>query len=124
MSVVNAPYVLNEVALALKEYLETGASRTIYLSQLPMAEDDIRALREALGEGRITIVSAQHNRTIWRECAVAGVWWGEYYTGDRYAGPETLTLQTLEIGAIPELALAQRDDVAANLSTLEAKLGN
>ena len=122
MPIVNTPYVLNEIAQALKEHLESGATRTLYLSQLPMSEEDIHALREALGAGRITITSNQADRTIWRECAIAGVWWGEYYTGDRYSSPEKLTLQTIEIGAIPGLAPAQPDDMMEGLRTLEARV--
>lgn len=121
MPVGNALYLLNEIELALEEWLRSGARRTIYLSQFPMSEEDVAELKQALGTGAVAIASNRQDRTVWREAAIAGVWWGEYYTGGRYTSPEKMTLQTIEIGAFPELAEAQRDDVADGLNALRAR---
>lgn len=114
---MNAPYLLNEIALALRQYLETGERRTLYLSQFPMTEEDAAHLQSVLGAGSVTIQTSGENRTIWRECGIAGVWWGEYYEG-----PKKVLLRTIEIGPYPELAITPQDDIESGLAKLEEGL--
>lgn len=116
MQLMNAPFLLNEIVLALRQYLETGERRTLYLSQFPMTDDDAAYLQQALGPGAISIQTAGENRSVWRECGIAGVWWGEYYEG-----PKKVLLRTIEIGPYPELAITPQDDIANGLALLEER---
>ena len=116
MPLMNAPFLLDEIRLALRQYLETGERRTLYLSQFPMTEEDAAHLQQTLGPGAITIQTAGENRTVWRECGTAGVWWGEYCEG-----PKKVILRTIEIGPYPELAVTPQDDIAFALAALEER---
>lgn len=113
---MNAPYLLNEIELAIRTYLDTGTRRTLYLSQFPMTDEDAAYLQQALGPGSVTIQTSGENRTVWRECGIAGVWWGEYYEG-----PKKVVLRTIEIGPFPELASTPQEDIESGLARLEER---
>lgn len=119
MSLMNAPFLLHEIALALENLRQTGERRTLYLSQFPLGPDDAAFLQDFLGRGPATITLGGVNQTIWRESATAGVWWGEYYEG-----PSKLLLRTLEIAEIPELAVTPASDIDQGLEQLRARLAS
>lgn len=117
MSLMNAPFLLNEIALALEGFHARGERRTLYLSQFPLSPDDVAYLQDFLGRGAATITLGGVNQTIWREAAIAGVWWGEYYEG-----PQKLLLRTVEIGDVPELAVTPASDIERGLADLRGRL--
>ena len=114
---MNAPYLLKEIAEALHALVETGETRTLYLSQFPLTEEDSEFLQEFLGHGGTIIHSHSNNRSIWRESRTPGVWMGEYYEG-----PDRLVLQTIEIAPIPELAVPPREDLRSSLVEYRQRL--
>lgn len=114
---MNAPKVLEEIAAALRALAENGETRTLYLSQVPLSEDDREHLQNFLGHGGSLIQSHTGNRTIWRATATPGVWLGEYYEGG-----SRLVLETIEIAGIPELAIPQADDLKRASEDFESRL--
>jgi hypothetical protein len=118
MSLMNAPYLLNEIALALRNLAKTGEPYTLYLTQVPMSDEDAVSLREALGHGKAMIQLAGDAPTVWRESAIPGVWWGDYYE----AGGKKIALRTIEIAKIPGLAVTPIEDVRSGLVELEERL--
>lgn len=118
MPLMNAPYVLNEIALALRELCETGESRTLFLSQFPMSEEDAVWLQQRLGKGSLTIQMNGASPTVWRESQIAGVWWGEYYESDG----KKIMLRTIEITPMPQLAFTPAEDIRAGLEELRERL--
>ena len=107
MPPMNAPFVLAEIAAALQNLRDKGEPRKLYLSQIPLTEEDAQYLAEFLSVGCIVIEHRALSRTVWRETGFPGVWWGEYSD----AGMK-VALQTIEIAQVPDLALAQTEDIA------------
>jgi hydrogenase-1 operon protein HyaF len=114
---MNAPFLLDEIALALDQLRTQGERRILYLSQFPLSEADVSYMQEFLGRGPATITLGGVNQTIWRESGTPGVWWGEYYEG-----PQKLLLRTIEIAEIPELAVTPRGDIDRGVEELRKKL--
>lgn len=116
-ALMNAPFLLNEIALALDALVKTGESRTLFLSQFPMTPEDAEFLQQTLGPGQTLIQSGGASPTVWRETGVSGVWWGEVFGPDR-----KVVLRTIEITRMPELAMAPAEDIAAALDEFRVRL--
>ena len=116
MPASNAEFLLAEIADAVREYLASGATRIIYLSQFPLSEEDAVTLQHRLGNGRVWIESRSGERTVWRETSIPSVWWGEYYNGP------VVQLQTVEIAPVPDLLAAPVEDVQEGLQKFEDRL--
>jgi hydrogenase-1 operon protein HyaF len=117
MPLMNAPFLLNEIALALEALAKNGESRTLFLSQFPMTPEDAEFLQRTLGPGQTLIQSGGASPAVWRETGVSGVWWGEVFGADR-----KVVLRTIEIACIPELAVTPAEDIAAGLAEFRARL--
>jgi hydrogenase-1 operon protein HyaF len=117
MPLMNAPFVLAEISAALQKLKDRGESRKLYLSQFPMTEEDTQYLTEFLSVGSVMIEHRDLSRTVWRETGFPGVWWGEYYDARM-----KLALRTIEIAPVPELALAQADDIAEAAERMNSSL--
>lgn len=115
---MNAPALLKEVLVALKDLYEKGEEHIIYTSKLPITEEDRMAILDTLGEGQVKItLQAKGQRIEWRETGIYGVWIGVFF--DRDNKP---LLETLEMTYFPRLASAQREDVAESIKVLEDRL--
>lgn len=114
---MNAPFLLNEIALALDVLARTGESRTLFLTQFPMTKGDAAYLHEFLGPGATIVQSGGPSPTVWRETGVSGVWWGEHYNSDR-----KVILRTIEITRMPELAVTPAEDIESALVELRERL--
>ena len=115
MSQVNALGFLNEIATALEALKATGQEQILYLTHPPLTDEDESRLREALGTGRITIVSNEGNITAWSLTGIPCVWWGEYR--DEI---ERVVLKAIEIAPIPHLAMSQPDDIDDGIAKLKS----
>lgn len=115
---MNAPALLNEILLALKDLYEKGEEHIIYTSKLPITEEDRIAILDTLGEGQVKItLQAKGQRIEWRETGIYGVWIGVFF--DRDNKP---LLETIEITYFPKLASAQKEDVMETIKILEGRL--
>jgi hydrogenase-1 operon protein HyaF len=116
MTVMNAPHILSEIQAALGRLAESGETRIFDLEHFPLTPGDARFLEEALGQGEVTVSSQSGDLTVWRESAIAGVWWGKYRQGS-----EKVTLRTIEVTDFPQLARAQKEDIEDGIAQLEER---
>ncbi len=115
---MNAPALLNEILLALKDLYEKGEEHIIYTSKLPITEEDRTAILDALGQGQIKItLQAKGQRVEWRETGIYGVWIGVFFDRD-----DKPLLETVEIAYFPKLASAQKEDLIESIRVLEDRL--
>ena len=117
MPSTNGAHVLSELKSALRKFLETREKKVLYLSHLPLTDEDARLLEEILGCGTVSIRSESATPASWRETAIAGVWWGEYRDESG-----RVALRTLEVADFPQLAAAQTEDIEEGRNKLEQLL--
>lgn len=101
----NSPAILTE--LMDKSRSHRGEAHIINLSLLPHTPEDLTWLDEALGEGAVTILSRGYGNCRITATAQAQVWKVQFYNS-----MDTLILDTYEVTAMPEVALAAAEDLA------------
>jgi hydrogenase-1 operon protein HyaF len=101
----NSPAILTE--LMDKSRSHRGEPHIINLSLLPHTPEDLTWLDEALGEGAVTILSRGYGNCRITATAQAQVWKVQFYNS-----MDTLILDTYEVTAMPEVALAAAEDLA------------
>lgn len=105
--VVNAPALLAEIA---EQASQAGRSNdqphVINLTLLPFSPDDAAHLDQALGRGRVTLLSRGYGNCRITATGVARVWWVQYFNAQ-----DALILNTLEVTDLPEVARAAREDL-------------
>ena len=116
----NARAVLGEINEALSRFAATGQVWTIFVNKLPLTSEDRQVIHDVLGEGNIKInLENSAEPAEWRESNTAGVWYGVFY--DHSGKP---MLETIEIGAFPQVAAAQLEDVKLSVNVLQQSLDN
>nr|WP_094463388.1 hydrogenase expression/formation protein [Pannonibacter phragmitetus] len=105
--VVNAPALLAELADQSANWRSGGMPHVVNLSLLPHTEEDLLWLDAALGKGAVTILSRGYGNCRIGACALPQVWRGQFFNS-----MDTLILDTFEVTAIPEVALAAPEDLA------------
>jgi len=110
----NVRPLLNEVAHALDNLLDTGDATTIDLAGLPFGPGELEDLEAALGTGELSATLDALGTSCIRETAYPGVWWVEH----RNAFNE-ITGRFLEITRTPEILSSQDADIAAGRAHLE-----
>jgi hydrogenase-1 operon protein HyaF len=115
--VMNAPAVLAEVRQGLEAWAGKGVPHAVNLSLLPMSTADLEYLQQALGEGPVTIFSQGYGDCRIRGTAIQNLWRVRYFNSE--GGP---ILDTLEIAAVPETALAAREDWEDSAARLDEVL--
>ena len=104
--VLNAPPLLAEINDKVAEYRPGRPSHVINLTLLPQTEKDLMFLMDRLGEGCLTILSRGYGNCRITSTRVENVWWVQYFNSQ-----DKNILNTLEIGAIPAVAAAAREDI-------------
>lgn len=113
-----AKAVLAEIAASLQRYVHEGRTWTIFLDKMALTFEEREAIRNFLGEGMITIqLSDQSQPVEWLESKIAGVWFGVYFNHDHKP-----ILETIEIGAFPQIAQAQPEDIRQGVCLLQQNL--
>lgn len=102
--VVNAPALAAEIAEQVAR--PVGAGHVINLSLLPFGPEDAAWLDQALGRGRVTLLSRGYGNCRVTATGVARVWWVQYFNSQ-----DALILNTLEIADVPDVALAAPEDL-------------
>jgi hydrogenase-1 operon protein HyaF len=110
----NAPALLREIAEMLRCLLAGGESSAIDLQALPLTAADLEWLRERLGEGEIAVTLKADGESSLNESACPGVWW---ITHRNQHG--AVVSEFIEVGFVPEMVKAQREDVQIGLEHLE-----
>ena len=103
-----AKAVLEEVRQAYAALEEHGRGHTLFLDKLPLTPEERQTILDFLGQGKVSIkIEDALEPAQWRETACSGIWHGVYCNLQ-----DTPVLETIEIAWYPELAAAQREDVA------------
>ncbi len=103
--VQNAPALLVEIAEAVRDHRPGDPAHVVNLTLLPVTPADLIALGMRLGVGPTTILSRGYGNCRIGATAKDGVWWLKYYNSQ-----DALILNTIEVVAVPEVALAARED--------------
>lgn len=115
---MNAVPLLKEILQALRDFRDRGEEHTIYISKIPLTEEDRELLLDTLGRGCVTVrYSSVYQPAEWRETAIHGVWIGTIYNRDGKP-----VLETIEITDFPRLAASQREDIEESLSVLAERI--
>ncbi|MGL4279673.1 MAG: hydrogenase expression/formation protein [Albidovulum sp.] len=104
--VVNAPAIFAELVDKSLSFAEGAAPHVVNLTLLPHTEEDLGWLDEALGQGSVTILSRGYGNCRVTATAQAHVWRVQFYNS-----MDTLILDTFEVTAMPEVALAAPEDL-------------
>ena len=114
--VVNAPALLAE--LEDKSAGFTGNLHVVNLTLLPHTEADLAWLETRLGQGSTDILSRGYGNCRVRATALPHVWRVQFFNS-----MDTLILDTFEVTAIPEVALAAAEDLTDSGERIVEVLG-
>lgn len=110
---MNAPALLNELDLRLRERRRGDPAHVMNLSLLPLSPEDRACLDSALGGGTVSILSRGFGNCRIDATALRGVWRVRHFNS-----METPILDTIEIVDMPEAALAAPVDIDDSLARL------
>jgi len=113
----NAPALLAELADKSAAFRPGQPPHVVNLTLLPHTEPDLAWLDAALGEGAVTILSRGYGNCRIAATATPGVWRVQFFNS-----MDQLILDTFEVTAIPEVALAAAEDLADSAARIEAVL--
>ncbi len=113
-AIQNAPALLVELADRLAGYQAADAVHTINLSLLPLSAADLLLLGERMGVGPVTILSRGYGNCRIGSTAKRNAWWIKYFNSQ-----DALILNTIEVTAVPKVALAAAEDIADSALRLD-----
>ena len=102
----NAPAILSELVDKSLSWRPGDIAHVVNLSLLPHTPEDLDWLAEALGEGAVTVLSRGYGNCRITACAQGHVWRVQFYNST-----DQLILDTYEVAAMPEVALAALEDL-------------
>ncbi|MES9945884.1 MAG: hydrogenase expression/formation C-terminal domain-containing protein [Candidatus Thiodiazotropha sp.] len=111
--VLNAPPLFAEINDKVAEYRPGRESHVINLTLLPQTEQDLSFLIDRLGDGPLTILSRGYGNCRITSTAVQNVWWVQYFNSQ-----DKNILNTLEIGDVPAVAAAAKEDIQESAQRL------
>lgn len=104
---MNAQPILSELSAHAESYHAGDAARAINLTLLPMSDEDVKFLDQALGKGPVEILSRSYGQCLMSQTEFANIWWVRYYNSTG-----TLILNSLEVVDVPLVARAAVEDIA------------
>ncbi|MGP3697596.1 hydrogenase expression/formation protein [Rhodobacter sp. NSM] len=117
--VVNAPALLAELVEKSGTWRPDQEPHVVNLTLLPHTEEDLAWLDRMLGEGAVTILSRGYGNCRITATALPQVWRVQFFNS-----MDSLILDTFEVTAMPQVALAAPEDLedsaARILEVLEA----
>lgn len=111
--IFNAPALLVEIDHKARTRAPGDPPHVINLSLLPHTPEDLAMLAERLGDGATTVLSRGYGNCRIDACALKGAWRVRFYNST-----DTLILDTIEVCAVPEVALAAAEDIADSAQRL------
>lgn len=109
----NAPSLLIELQEKSQGFTAEAAPHVVNLTLLPHSEGDLAALDQGLGEGQVTLLSRGYGNCRVTATALPHLWRVQFFNSQ-----DTLILDTFEVTAIPEVALAAPEDLADSAKRL------
>ncbi len=113
----NVEPLLHEIRHALKRLADGEDGTVIDLKSLPMAPGEERRIEEALGEGEVRAELQALGPTVVQETAYPGVW----LVTHRNAENEVVA-RFIEVTRMPEILMAQPEDIERGIEKLESEL--
>lgn len=110
----NARALLVEIAALLQRMLATGEGGAIDLAALPLTAADRAWLEQHLGRGEVEIRLMADGLSTFYETSCPGVWWVSHHNESG-----ALRSELIEVARVPELVLAQLEDVKIGLEYLD-----
>lgn len=104
--VMNAMAILTELAEHCERFRRGQETHVINLTLLPLSDEDVAFLDEALGRGPVHILSRAYGKCEIISTAVPHVWWVRYYNS-----MGTIILNSLEVVDTPLVACAAPEDL-------------
>jgi hydrogenase-1 operon protein HyaF len=104
--VMNAPMLLKEIATHARDYRPGSAPHVVNLTLLPLSPVDQTLLAQTLADGGVALLSRGFGKCRITSTVLANTWWVRYFNS-----VETLILNTVEVGGVPEVAKAAQDDL-------------
>lgn len=99
------------------QHLPGQSPHVINLTLLPHTEADLEWLGKALGVGAVTVLSRGYGNCRMSATATRGVWRVQFFNS-----MDAPILDTFEVSAMPEAALAASEDLADSAERIEAVL--
>lgn len=109
--------ILHEIRHALQRLLESGETTTIDLRSLPMAPGEEAVIEAELGVGELRITLDALGPSTITETRFSGVWLITHFNAE-----EEILGKFIEVTRIPELIIAQTEDMEHGLEQLQSKL--
>ncbi len=105
--VMNAPALLTEIRERVQRFKPQQPPHVINLTLLPLTPEDQALLAQALPVGPVAILSRGFGNCRITSTALRDLWRVQYFNS-----MQTLILNTLEVAAMPEVAMAAAEDLA------------
>ncbi len=112
-NVFNAPPLLPEINEHIPKAVAGALPHVINLSLLPHTPEDLECLNDLLGRGDITILSRGYGNCRITSTQTKNVWWVQFYNSQ-----DAMILNSIEITAMPEVAIAAPEDISDSAERL------
>lgn len=113
----NVMPLLHEIRHALRRVAEGGQGTTIDLGSLPMAPGEDKRIEEMLGQGEVRAELSALGPTVVQETRYPGVWFITHRNTE-----QEVVARFIEVTRMPELLLAQADDMRRAVIELDRTL--
>jgi len=113
----NVEPLLHEIRHALKRLADGEDGTVIDLKSLPMAPGEEERIESALGEGEVRAELQALGPTVVQETAYPGVWLVTHRNAEN-----AVVARFIEVTRMPEILMAQPEDIARGIEKLESEL--
>jgi len=113
----NVRPLLYEIRHALDRLAKGETGTTIDLRGLPLAPGEERHIEDALGVGEVRAELQALGPTVVQETAYPGVWLVTHRNAD-----DAIVTRLIEVTRMPEILMAQREDIVDGLQRLDSEL--
>jgi HupH hydrogenase expression protein, C-terminal conserved region len=113
----NVEPLLHEIRHALKRLAAGEEGTVIDLKSLPMAPGEEQRIEAALGEGEVRAELQALGPTVVQETVYPGVWLVTHRNAD-----DEVVARFIEVTHMPEILMAQREDIERGIEKLESEL--
>jgi hydrogenase-1 operon protein HyaF len=113
----NITPLLHEIRHALRRVAQGGEGTTIDLGSLPLAPGEEKRIEDLLGQGEVRAELNALGPTVVQETRYPGVWFITHRNTE-----QEVVARFIEVTRMPELLLAQSEDMRRAVSELDNKL--
>lgn len=110
---MNAPALLTELRDQAASHKPGKEAHVVNLTLLPVTPEDLEFIGTCLDRGPVSILSRGYGNCRITATALPHTWWVQYFNS-----MDQLILNTLEVGDVPEVALAAEEDYADSVERL------